>query len=119
MTEKELNELLYALENAGYDAQVVHDAIEQIEAESNCDITEFDNFEAAIEIVHLIDMWRKFDYPTESIKQIRHAFELIINTANNIYDSVDEDAKEMIKFIANQEIKAIDADLKGNDKNHE
>ena len=60
MTDKELNELLYALECAGYDAEVVHDAIEQIEAESNCDITEYDNFVAAIEIVHLIDMWRSF-----------------------------------------------------------
>ena len=60
MTDKELNELLYALENADYDAQEIHDAIEQIEAESNCDITEYDNFVAAIEIVHLIDMWRSF-----------------------------------------------------------
>ena len=117
MTDKELNELLYALENAGYDAEVVHDAIEQIEAESNCDIIEFDNFEAAIEIVHLIDMWRKFDYPTESIKQIRYAFETIINVANHIEN--DEDAKNAIEFVAKQEIKAIDADLKGNKKDGE
>lgn len=99
MTEKELNELLYALENAGYDAEVVHDAIQQIEAENNCDITEYDNFVAAIEIVHLIDMWRKFEAPVESLKQIRYALQLINN-------------------IATQEIKAIDADLKGN-KDHE
>ena len=116
MTDKELNELLYALENAGYDAEVVHDAIEQIEAESNCDITEFDNFEAAIEIVHLIDMWRKFDAPVETLKQIKHAFELIRNVADHIYDSADEDAKTTIEFIATQEIKAIDDDLKGNKK---
>ena len=62
MTDKELNELLYALENADYDAQEIHDAIEQIEAESNCDITEYDNFVAAIEITHLIDMWRSLKH---------------------------------------------------------
>ena len=56
MTEKELNELLYALENAGYDAQDIHGAIEQIESENNCDIKDYDNFVAAIEIVHLIDL---------------------------------------------------------------
>lgn len=56
MTDKELNELLYALENAGYDAQDIHDAIAKIESVNNCDITDYDGFTAAIKIVHLIDL---------------------------------------------------------------
>ena len=112
MTDKELNELLSVLENAGYDAEVVHDAIQQLEAENNCDITEYDNFVAAVEIVHLIDMWRTFEDPVDTLKQIKYAFELIINVCK----AGDITA---IKDIANQEIKAIDADLKENNKDHE
>lgn len=48
----------------------------------------------------------------KELNELLYAFELIRNVADHIYDSADEDAKNTIKFIANQEIKAIDGDLK-------
>lgn len=58
MTDEELNFLLGALESAGYDGDVVADAIAKIEKDADCKITDYDVVAAAIEITHLVDMWR-------------------------------------------------------------
>ena len=55
MTEQQLNDLLYELESAGYDAQDIHDAIENIEKHYDCVITDFEQLEACIKIVRWID----------------------------------------------------------------
>ena len=58
MTEQELNNLLSDLECAGYDGDVVADAIKKIEHDADISILDYDPVPAAIEIVHLVDFWR-------------------------------------------------------------
>ena len=56
MTEKELNYLLGELDSAGYDGDVVADAIKRIELDAECNILDYDLVNATIEIVRLVDM---------------------------------------------------------------
>ena len=58
MTNRELNDVLSALENEGYDGDVVYDAIKKIELDAGCLITDYEPLEAAIEITRLVNMWR-------------------------------------------------------------
>ena len=54
MTEQELNELLYALEENGYDAQDIHDAIESIEMNLNIDIKDLTQLDACAQICRYV-----------------------------------------------------------------
>ena len=55
MTEQELNELLYCLEENGYDAQDIHDAIESIEMNLNIDIKDLTQLDACAQICRYMD----------------------------------------------------------------
>ena len=59
MTDTELNDLLYELENSGFSAEEIHDAIEDWEKSFNCSIQEESEVSAAIEITQIITNWRK------------------------------------------------------------
>ena len=59
MTDMELNDLLYELENSGFSAEEIHDAIEDWEKSFDCSIQELEEVTAGIEITRIIMMWRK------------------------------------------------------------
>ena len=58
MTDMELNDLLYELENAGFSAEEIHDAIADWEKSFNRSIQELEEVTAGIEITRMMMMWR-------------------------------------------------------------
>lgn len=65
MTEQELNDLLWDLENAGFSADEIHDAIEFLEISNDYKITDLDPVDAAIEITRTIMMDWSLDNATK------------------------------------------------------